>query len=641
MAYLHTQMVRLKCGWGIGLLLAFVHVAAAVCPSNSTTFYGPAAAEYCICNSASYYSGASCLTNTLCTALPNNVNINTEASVINTTLNLVTKTLEIQLQIAASTLRNYTGFQLGNCSICDISNTTGCYSGLTGFQVLSPNDATCMDTWRLFAPMQQLAGCGFSQSNNVAYNGGTYQLVSGDMRIRYAESIDIGVAYTRQLNVVLPVQLYFQQLYAANVSAITVQSNYSLSAGVVVRSIQTDATTSSVQLSYLVQRPYQVLSFNRTLTVTGTNAGTVTAAFVDPQTLAPYPSPPNNAENCTNLDYNLASYTCSKTLTVLLNHNGTCRLDGTFTMTGINVGCGSQILASDCPLTGSEAASSISFTLVSEYFCSDVTPFQLNNVLSFDRFITPNNKWLKRDTNNNQNQTAWQYNTYLWMRMDLNRTTLAAQNATLIRVETDWCSAYGATPIYFTVYDASIPGLEPPASIWNLPFDTSGYSSYPTGGRLGLDVTDQSFLVAHLISTAFASSTNSTQTACAAEPSPGATVVLNVRLTVDFSYYIVPTGRRRRRVVADVSGADNAQSRGGQTGSASLERVYILPSTERRDSSPAPLTEPQDAAAVSPVSSPVSSEAPLQSSTSAAPTQAALSIATYALALASAVLMAL
>lgn len=631
-------MVRLKCAWGLGLLLAFVHVAAAVCPSNSTTYYGQSgAAEYCICNSASYYSGSSCLPNSLCTALPSNTNIGTGASVVNTTLNLVTKTLEIQLQIAASTLRNYTGFQLGNCSICDISNSSGCYNGLTGFQMLSPNDGTCMDSWRLFAPMQQLAACGFNQTNSVAYNGGTYQLVSGDMRIKYAESIDVGVAYDRQLDVVLPVQLYFQQQYSANVSTITVQSNYSVSAGVVVRSIQTDASTSSVELSYLVQRPYQVLSFNRTLTVTGTNAGTVTAAFVDPQSLAPYPSPPNNAENCTNLDYNLASYTCSKTLTVLLNHNGTCRLDGTFTMTGISMGCGSQIIASDCPLTGAEPASSISFTLVSEYFCSDVTPFTINSVLSFDRFITPNNKWLKRDTNNNQNQTAWQYNTYLWMRMDLNRTTMAAQNATLIRVETDWCSAYGATPIYYTVYDASIPGLEPPASIWNLPFDTSGYSSYPTGGRLGLDVTDQSFLVAHLISTSFASSTNSTQTACAAEPNPGATVVLNVRLTVDFSYYIVPTGRRRRRVVADVSGADNAQTRGGQTGTASLERVYILPSTERRDWSPPPLTEPQDIAMPSPTPSPASSAA----QTSAAAAQVVLSIATYALALASAVLVAL
>jgi hypothetical protein len=214
------------------------------------------------------------------------------------------------------------------------------------------------------------------------------------------------------------------------------------------------------------------------------------------------------------------------------------------------------VVAADCPLLAQESGSSITFTLLSEYFCTTgagAFNATISNPVTVTRIIAPSPLWLRRDTNGNVQQNAWQYNTFLWMRMDLDTSTLQVLSATLTKVETDWCSAANATVAnYQTVYDSSLPDQSrwPPAVTWNMSFATGGLNSFPPGQRLGLDVTDQSFLMAHILNNTFASPINATQQACAAAPLPGNTATLRVQLTVDFSYYTATGGRRRRRNVA-------------------------------------------------------------------------------------------
>lgn len=249
-------------------------------------------------------------------------------------------------------------------------------------------------------------------------------------------------------------------------------------------------------------------------------------------------------------------------------------------------------------MANQESGSSISFTILSEYFCTTgpgVFNTTIASPVTIQRFIAPNPLWLRRDTNGNVQQNSWQHNTFLWMRMDLDVSTLQVLAATLMKVDTDWCSDANATlPSYQNVYDmaSSDPTRRPPAVIWNMSFAVGGLSSYPPGQRLGLDVTDQSFLVAHILNSTFASPTNVTQQACAAAPAPGVMRTLRVQLTVDFSYYTpAVAGRRRRRNVA----ASSTPTRGELAPVNIYPEEQSVPATDRDttlSSTPSPSPPP-------------------------------------------------
>jgi hypothetical protein len=118
--------------------------------------------------------------------------------------------------------------------------------------------------------MSTLQSCGWALTNNVAYNNGTYQQLSSTLRIIYQESISLATDYNRTISAVVPVVLYFEQNYTTpNITDVFAYSNYSLSAAVVIRNVSTDSTTSLVDLTYMLQFPYQVWGFNTAVTVTG------------------------------------------------------------------------------------------------------------------------------------------------------------------------------------------------------------------------------------------------------------------------------------------------------------------------------------------------------------------------------------
>lgn len=555
----------------LALLLLSNTQVLATCPLNSQSFLGANSAEFCVCDSGYYWTGSVCLQNVACITVPDLTDVTTGAQIDSTTLNATLDAVVLDISIPTALTRSYISFQVGNCTVCT-SSYSGCYGSLTSWSVTTPNNSSCMDSWKISIPMSSLYACGWTQVDNA-----TYSHLSGSVHFAYSENVTLDVIYSRTLSMALPVELNIAtESTAATASNITVVSNFSVSAGIVVRSISTDSSQSVVDLTYMTQYPFQVVSFDTTLVVGGNDADNVTAKVVVAQDYSDYPQPPYNAPNCTNVEYNLAAQSCAKTIRILLSHPGVCRLDGTYTLTGVEVACGSQVLAEDCPVTTPEASSSITFTLLSEYFCSDSGAFntEINNVVSVQRFISPNALYLERDTNNNVQQNAWQYNTYLWMRMDLDNATLQVTGATLMKVETDWCTPANVSQANFaTVYDMTSPNvsMHPPDSIWQgLLLPQSAYITLPPSGALGLDVATQSFLVAHLLSNLFAAPDNATQQACAQQPDPGATSSLRVRLTVDFSYYT--SGRRRRR--GDVLAAPGIGSP-GMVGDSELHKLVI------------------------------------------------------------------
>lgn len=261
-------MIKLKLSslWGA---LALFQYALAVCPANSTTFLGPVSTEYCICYSGQYWTGSTCASVANCVSLPSGANVETGVAITSTTVDVATDTVSLAISFPAYKSRLYASILLGNCTVCTTTRT-GCYSSLSALTMQTPNDNSCQDKWLLTAPLSGLQSCGWVLTSGVSYNNGTYQQLASQLRVIYQENIDLATTYTRSMSVVLPVVLFFEQNYTAPaITDVSVYSNYSISAAVVIRNVSTDATSSIVDVTYMAQFPYQVRGFNTGLTVTG------------------------------------------------------------------------------------------------------------------------------------------------------------------------------------------------------------------------------------------------------------------------------------------------------------------------------------------------------------------------------------
>lgn len=281
----------------------------------------------------------------------------------------------------------------------------------------------------------------------------------------------------------------------------------------------------------------------------------------------------NNAPNCTGNatgtgDYTATGGSCLKRINVQFTHGSACRLNGTYVINDILIGCGVDVETSDCPLGTSYSVATISFTVVSDNFCANVsTNNVVDNAITVDQFIAPNPRYLlynESDANNNAGITTWQWGTFFFMRMHF--LGLKVYECTAIDLITNWGAGYASVKTQVNL-TATQTGAIPPQY---------GLAQKPAG--LGLDVDNQAFLMMAMLDTNMIGNPTD-QAQYAFGPPRGARATLGVRVTIQVSYYDASAGRRRRRQAYRQPGVTTGRRQAGFTNSASLglEPQSIVP----------------------------------------------------------------
>lgn len=250
---------------------------------------------------------------------------------------------------------------------------------------------------------------------------------------------------------------------------------------------------------------------------------------------------PNNAANCTGTsaysgDYTSSGGTCMQSLKVLFTHGSECRLNGTYNITDIYIGCGIDVATADCPLGTALSSAYLTFSVRSENFCSSsATNNVINNAITVDQFIAPNRDFLlynATDSHNNLSQSTWRWGDVMFMRMHFVGLPVYEVNCTDIK--TNWGAGFGSI-------DINMHNLQ----IGSIP---SGYGGMQKPAALGLDFDNQAFLMMAMIDTTFVSSdVTDDYTALQYGPQRGVAYSLMVQVTIRVSYSDTNGQFRRRR----------------------------------------------------------------------------------------------
>ena len=287
-----------------------------------------------------------------------------------------------------------------------------------------------------------------------------------------------------------------------------------------------------------------MLHIDSTLTQTaGASSVPAYLKYVDDST---FPAAGSNAPACNGTaagsgDYDLADSQCIKSVKVQFIHGDACKLDGTYSITGITIGCGWQVAASDCPLQSASTAT-ITFTVVSENFCaSQATPNIIDNAITVDQFVAVDPDWLQYNTSDPHNNGTWrarQWNTVFFMRAHF--VGLTVYQCTVRVLETDWFDD-GWDVVYNTTAAAAF------MTNTTIPIPAQ-YGRNSTPGHLGMDVDNQACLMAHMLDSTFAAGSDRASLEASNGPLRGQSLTLKVQVTIDVRYD--NGSRRRRRAVA-------------------------------------------------------------------------------------------
>lgn len=239
-----------------------------------------------------------------------------------------------------------------------------------------------------------------------------------------------------------------------------------------------------------------------------------------------------------------------KSLKVLFTHGSECRLNGTYNITDIYIGCGIDVATADCPLGTALSAAYLTFSVRSENFCSSsATNNVINNAITVDQFIAPNRDFLlynATNTHNNLSQSTWRWGDLMFMRMHFLGLPVYEVNCTDIK--SNWGAGFGTINIDMqNLQSGAIP---------------AGYGGAQKPAALGLDFDNQAFLMMAMIDTTFVSSdVTDDYTALQYGPQRGVAYSLMVQVTIRVSYTDTNGQfRRRRRQVQQSSSLSSGQA---------------------------------------------------------------------------------
>lgn len=214
-----------------------------------------------------------------------------------------------------------------------------------------------------------------------------------------------------------------------------------------------------------------------------------------------------------------------------------------FGVQNLVVGCAEGIARADCPLLEPEGGNYISIALTSANFCTDTGATNKITGLIDTNFLAPDKRYLKRDTNGNVQQAVWMFSRVIYMRLDFSsKLNISVQTTSPIFFETRYydstASAGNFNPIYGQLNGVTKAAFPPGMISGPINTAVAGSLSMPTGGQFGLDTTDQSYLMQHIVNSYFTQGDS---------PPDNTRYNLEVRFTFQVGYTQAASSRRRSR----------------------------------------------------------------------------------------------
>lgn len=207
------------------------------------------------------------------------------------------------------------------------------------------------------------------------------------------------------------------------------------------------------------------------------------------------------------------------------------------------MGCAEGIAPPDCPIIQPEGGSYISIDLKSANFCTDTGATNKITGIIDTVFLAPDKRYLKRDTNGNEQQAVWMFARVIYMRLDFtSKVNVSVQTTSPIFLETRYYDSTTPPGDYNPIY-GQLNGVTKaafPPDMISGPIDTAnaGSLSMPTGGQFGLDTKDQSYLMQHSVNSYFTQGDN---------PPDNTLYNLEVKFTFQVGYTQAASSRRRSR----------------------------------------------------------------------------------------------
>lgn len=281
------------------------------------------------------------------------------------------------------------------------------------------------------------------------------------------------------------------------------------------------------------------------------------------------------AQLCSKVDYTEGG-TCLREITMQFNLKNACIMDGTATiqvckyrqlaapavdrgrlarsqmslrqcrdlsvplLQDMVINCAADVAAVDCPLQAPAQNNSIVLAIKSENYCvPGGAANSIDGVIS-TIFLAPDQSYLKRGTNGDAQQPVWAYGRPIYMRLDMS-SAVKVQGLSPILLSTQFYQSGTSPPGFMDVYcnDAAkyLKPIFPPAMFTGPVPPDPNRVTVPSGGNLGLDMADQSYLMMHTIDSIFTAGGNN--------PPGGSIYNLDVRLLFQVAY--TQQGRRRSR----------------------------------------------------------------------------------------------
>lgn len=215
----------------IWVLLAVLAASLSLASADCTSFgvFSTEIGSFCLCNSGYYLLSGVCSIISPCST-PSLSSLSSGASLASTSVSATTGLIEFNVTIPAASSRQYTAINIGTCNETDLSS----------FGTTTVTES-CTDAFSITIPVNNLtAKCGFTTSYNVNVSNTLYEVLSGNVRLQYSETVTIGLTtYERPVSVVLPALVYLQETVTVTAGQVAVHSNFSLASSISLRNLTT------------------------------------------------------------------------------------------------------------------------------------------------------------------------------------------------------------------------------------------------------------------------------------------------------------------------------------------------------------------------------------------------------------------
>lgn len=536
--------------------------------------------DSCLC--ASSYMGLNCSTqaNNTCSGVSvNESTINTGQQIIKNginggSINSIAESVEFSISSPRTSTRIYTSFAWKNC----VNSATTSNNALLKFSV-DTNSTDCNDAWSYgyrVADLVSVCGLSINKTDPNQDMNDSWVRYRGDFDIYFNESVVVGLnnetqnmTLTRTSRLVTPIDVFIVRQYQTELNrlntatSIQIYSDFQIKGAVTNTNIKANATTATVDITFLVSSPYQVVFINNTVyDSSGRDTGAAGVTWVDntdPSLTAAYmvdatgniiTTPvvdiSSNAGllNCANENYDSTTGFCSRTIRVLIIVGAACSLNTTFTFEVIGVGCNEQHVGSDCPLGYTvDTTTSASFSVVAADFCDGQRALVINDAVVIQSYVPQRDL----DRTNDTALRSFSLNDYGWL-------VLFLDQAKSLKV-------YGLTGIVFETKLSGSPSADykSPGKAAIYLNDANQNQAVLNSISQGFDITTQTYAMYVQMDKCFVSDPDGTN--CQITPGyNGNYQGVDARLTFQVDYEALSTGRRRRQAAATNRGYASAET---------------------------------------------------------------------------------